>query len=228
MSFTINTHPVGTTPAYDARERKAQEWRHGRQGPPHGDHGQPGEAEASPAPSRPDGNNARRSHLLRTSLGGSISYLQTQEEALLTLQALLESNPSVGELEDALAAIGSETFNSLRLFSRTGDEEVFYLAEVETADPLPIPRPALDVADHTAPGFRESLVARIEEALSANRLEQNELLGIANTPTGMSPIADAESARETTLASLRSVLLDPQRALVVQANTGSDSILHML
>jgi hypothetical protein len=226
MSFTINTHPVGAPPAYDARERKAHEWRHDRQAPAHGESGRPGEAEASPAPSRRDSHLVRRAHHFRATLGDSISFLQTQEEALLTLKAVLESDTPATGLAQSLASLEGETFNSLRLFGDPGGEEVFYLADAETNDPLPIPRPAINSADSGAPDFRNLLAEKIRLALAANRSEQDQLLGIA--PVHDAVLGDEAAARETTIESLRGVLLDPRRAIAAQANAAAAGVLHML
>lgn len=231
MSFSIHSQTAAACPTLGVQERNAQDRRH-----PHrlANHGQ------EPVGSTDTGDlagNAQISSAIRRAqdcqavLGDALIFLQTQDEALVKLQTLLQAQPPIQS--QALEAIAAECFNGIDLFGPANHGDTIRFEDLETHDAAEIERPAKPTA--TSLGSIEILEMRLAEAREKNHREQLHIeqmmeydrqhaisedfhLGHLSTPVEASRAMDF--SRQT-------LLLNGRAALAIQANAHKESVLRL-
>jgi hypothetical protein len=230
MSFTIHSQTAAACPSLGVQERNAQDRRHPHRSASHGhkpivsvdSRDLTGQAQVSSA--------IRRAQDSLAVLSDALIFLQTQDQALASLQDLFQSQAAIEP--EALAAIAAESFNGIALFGPAKTSDTIRFEDLETQDAAEIERPALPIE---ILGSSEDLSTRIADAREKNHREQMHIermmeygrqhaiseefhLGHLTTPVEASRAADL--SRET--------LLDQgQAALAIQANAQQESVLRL-
>ncbi|MFM8981442.1 MAG: hypothetical protein ACKOLA_00810 [Spartobacteria bacterium] len=230
MSFTIHSQTAAPCPTHGVQERNAQDRRHPHRSASHGQkpvdsvdsRDLTGQAQVSSA--------IRRNQDTLAVLSDALIFLQTQDQALASLQDLFQSQAAIEP--EALATIAAESFNGIALFGPAKTSDTIRFEDLETQDAAEIERPAFPAE---ILGNTQDLASRIAEAREKNHREQMHIekmmeydrqhaiseefhLGHLTTPVEATRAADI---------SLQALHLQGRTALEMQANAQQESVLRL-
>lgn len=230
MSFTIHSQTAAACPTHGVQERNAQDRRHPHRSASHG------QKPVASVDSRDLTGQAQVSSAIRRNqdtlavLSDALIFLQTQDQALASLQDLFQSQAAIEP--EALATIAAESFNGIALFGPAKTSDTIRFEDLETQDAAEIERPAFPAE---ILGNTQDLAARIAEAREKNHREQMHIekmmeydrqhaiseefhLGHLTTPVEATRAADI---------SLQALHLQGRTALEMQANAQQESVLRL-
>jgi len=230
MSFTIHSQTAAACPSLGVQERNAQDRRHPHRSASHG------QKPVASVDSRDLTGQAQVSSAIRRAqdslavLSDALIFLQTQDQALASLQDLFQSQAAIEP--EALATIAAESFNGIALFGPAKTSDTIRFEDLETQDAAEIERPALSSEILGSP---QDLAARIAEARDKNHREQMHIermmeydrqhaiseefhLGHLTTPV--------EASRATDF-SRQTLLQHGPDAMAIQANAQQESVLRL-
>jgi hypothetical protein len=231
MSFTIHSQSAAACPSLGVQERNAQDRRHPHRSAKQG-HQLPVSDKAQGVTEKAQVSSAiRRAQDSIAVLSDALIFLQTQDQALASLQDLFQSQAAIEP--EALATIAAESFNGIRLFGPTQTSDTIRFEDLETQDAAEVERPVLptaEILDNT-----QNLAARVAEAREKNHREQMHIekmmeydrqhaiseefhLGHLTSPVDASRAADL---------SLQALHLQGRTALEMQANASQASVLRL-
>jgi len=230
MSFTIHSQTAAACPTHGVQERNAQDRHHPHRSASHGQkpvdsvdsRDLTGQAQVSSA--------IRRNQDTLAVLSDALIFLQTQDQALASLQDLFQSQAAIEP--EALATIAAESFNGIALFGPAKTSDTIRFEDLETQDAAEIERPAFPAE---ILGNSQDLASRIAEAREKNHREQMHIekmmeydrqhaiseefhLGHLTTPVEATRAADI---------SLQALHLQGRTALEMQANAQQESVLRL-
>ena len=163
-------------------------------------------------------------------LNESLSFLQTQDCALVQIESLFASASERQDFVEMFESLTGEKFNGLDLFTHDGAEQPIFIQAPASEDSVCIHRPLLS-AESPLTSLQEAVHAAREE----NQKEQAKLREISVSTdklapcplTGVEKISTPDSAKATITCSQRFVLSDAATALSGQANAAHSSVLRL-
>lgn len=231
MSFSIHSQTAAACRTLGVQERNAQDRR-----PPHRQANHTHQPVGSSVTEELTGNAQissaiRRAQDCQAVLGDALIFLQTQDEALVRLQELLQVEQPLAT--EALETITAERFNGIDLFGPANHADTIRFEDLETQDAAEIERPAkpstmnlgtletlgMHLAEAREKNHREQLhIERMMEYDRLHSISEDFHLGHLSTPVEASRAMDF---------SRQNLLLNGRAALAIQANAQMESVLRL-
>jgi hypothetical protein len=225
MSFTIHSQPAAACPTLGVQERNAQDRRHPHRSANHGElpgdsvseQGVTGQAQVSSA--------IRRAQDSIAVLSDALIFLQTQDQALASLQDLFSSQAAIDPI--VFASFAAESFNHIALFAPSHGPDTIRFEDFETQEAAEVERPSLLAT--------ETLAESLSEAREKNHCEQLHIEGMMeydrqhaiSEEFHLGHLTTQVEASRATAISRQTLRLQGRTALEIQANANQASVLRL-
>jgi hypothetical protein len=230
MSFTIYSQTAAACPSLGVQERNAQDRRHPHRSASHGQkpvtsvdtRDLTGQAQVSSA--------IRRTQDSLAVLSDALIFLQTQDQALASLQDLCQSQAAIEP--EALATIAAESFNGIALFSPAKTSDTIRFEDLETQDAAEIERPAfpaeiLGSAPDLADIIAEAREKNHREQMHIEKMMEYDRQHTISEEFHLGHLSTLVEASRATNHSLQALRLQGSTALETQANAQQESVLRL-